>query len=201
MTGKTIIAIDAGDKISGVAIVSSGKIIIGYNEPNENVIPKIQSFLCSERPKCPFLIIEDIRPYSLQLNPQVIETCKFIGELKYRAKVELNIEYDLKSRNEVKQWVYDNHTDLCNPRIEEKIMKMHIRKERDGKKGLRNANGEMRKPSFAFVDDRIIVAAMKEQWGIPTPKPGKTSMYGLSTHSWQALALATTLLRGSTNPY
>jgi hypothetical protein len=139
----------------------------------------------------PIVVIEDVRPYSLRLSQQVIDTCKFIGELTYRLKSELKIEYSLNPRSEVKEWVFTNHAEVCLPRIEKKIWDLHHRKEKMGLKGLRNANGDLRKPSFVFVDDRIMIAAMKEYWSIPTPKPGKSGMYGLKSHSWQALALGT----------
>lgn len=101
------------------------------------------------------------------------------------------MQFELMSRSEVKQWVFNTLPEVCLPRIEKKIMTIHARKEKDGKKGLKNANGAMRSPSFVFVDDRIVLASMKDFWNIPTPKVGKPTQYGLSSHSWQALALCT----------
>lgn len=186
--GITVIGVDAGSQLSGIAIVHSGIIIIGQNVNNENVINEILKY---RKPEKTIVVIEDVRPYSLQLSSQIIETCKFIGELKYRLKTEISVEYVLRPRSEVKQWVFDNHAEVCLPRIEKKIAAIHARKEKIGEKGLKNANGEMRKPSFAFVDDRIIITAMKEYWNIPTAKVGKPTIYGLKDHSWQALALIT----------
>ena len=58
-------------------------------------------------------------------------------------------------------------------------------------KGLINADGEMRKPSFNWVDDSIVKAALKSIYNIPTPKPGKPNLYGITkdSHGWQALAV------------
>ena len=50
----------------------------------------------------------------------------------------------------------------------------------------------MREPSFNYVDDRIVSAAMKELFNIKTPKPGKKTEHGLlrNSHAWQALSVA-----------
>lgn len=52
-------------------------------------------------------------------------------------------------------------------------------------------DGRRRKPSFIYVDDRVVEKAVKMWWGIKKPKVGQTSPFGLKTHSWQGLALAT----------
>jgi hypothetical protein len=65
-------------------------------------------------------------------------------------------------------------------------------KKKIQKKGyISAATGEDRKPSFVFVDDKIMTESMKVLYGIELPKAGKGYEYGLKTHSWQALALAT----------
>ena len=49
----------------------------------------------------------------------------------------------------------------------------------------------MREPSFNYVDDRIVCAAMKELFSIEQ-KPGFKNSYGLTkdSHAWQALSVA-----------
>lgn len=137
--------------------------------------------------KC-HVVIEDIRPYSGKLSMQTINTCKFIGELTYRLRNELQASYSLVSRSEVRQWVFLTHTELCVGRINQKIAYLDDYGERTNRKRYRNKNGELRKASFHYVDDRVIIAAMKKHWEIPTPKPGKPNVYGFASHSWQALA-------------
>jgi hypothetical protein len=46
-------------------------------------------------------------------------------------------------------------------------------------------------PGFIYVEDRIIANAMRKHWGIVTVLGGKKkAAFGLKTHSWQALGLA-----------
>jgi hypothetical protein len=71
---------------------------------------------------------------------------------------------------------------VCLPIIEKKILKKGF---------ITAATGEPRKPSFVFVDDKIVTDCMKHLYKIPLPKSGKGYQYGLQTHSWQALAVAT----------
>lgn len=124
------------------------------------------------------VLVEDIRPYGLKLSPQIIETCKFLGELRYRlSRAKINVQWI--ARNTVKKWVFDTFPEVCIPRIQAKI----------AKKGAKNRDGGDRQPSFVWVDDRIVIAAMKECWGIETPKPGRTNRYGLKAHAWQSLCL------------
>ena len=140
------------------------------------------------------VVIEDIFPYSLRLTPAVIETCKLIGELTYRFGKARNVStVSLVARNTIKNWVFNTVPDECIGRINKKILLKHNRNIRDSKKGLIKKDGEMRQPSFQWVDDRIVIAAMKVIHGIPTPKPGKRNIHGLSStsHGWQAMAVAT----------
>jgi hypothetical protein len=85
--------------------------------------------------------------------------------------------------------VFDTHGELCVERINKKIVALDDYGERKDRKRYRNKDGELRKASFHYVDDRIVIAAMKKHWNIPTPKPGKSNALGFSSHSWQALAV------------
>lgn len=137
------------------------------------------------------VLVEDIRPYGLKLSPQIIETCKFLGELRYRlSRAKINVQWI--PRNTVKKWIFDTFPAVVLPLVGKKI-----------KKGLFSAcnvltkeeiivqgNGKQpRKSSFIWVDDRMVISAMKVMWNIETPKPGKTNKYGIKAHAWQALAL------------
>lgn len=186
-----VIGIDVGSSISGVCVLDCGQIVIGFNCENDNLIGRIMEYT---KKRDTIVLIEDIRPYDNKLSLQVIDTCKFIGELVYRLKVELSLPYRLIPRSYVKKWIFDAFTLICNDRIKKKILYRHESNIKKGKKGLINKDGEMRKPSFIWVDDRIIVACMKDYWQIPTPKPGKKSLFGLKDHSWQALALNTSFI-------
>ena len=57
------------------------------------------------------------------------------------------------------------------------------------KRNAKNNDGKHRKPSFVYVDDSMVLKAMKECWKIETPPPGRGYEYGLKTHTWQALGL------------
>ena len=110
---------------------------------------------------------------------------KFIGVMEYRLKLA-GIAYKLVKRWEVKRWAYSTYPDICIPRAEDKIRRID----------QRTKSGEYRRPSFAYVDDRAMVAVMKEYWKLPTPKPGKSHGHGLTStsHAWQALAAGTTFI-------
>lgn len=88
------------------------------------------------------------------------------------------------ARNEVKSFVFNNYKSVAIPAIEKKIIK----------KGKVNKDGKLLKPSFQYVDDRIVKRAMKEHWNIPTPKPGKSDPRGIKEHVWQALGAVTCFL-------
>jgi hypothetical protein len=109
-----------------------------------------------------------------------VETCKFIGELVYRLRNEAGATVELLTRNEVKKWVFDRFPEVCVARIQQKIVK----------RGHKVASGEYRSPSFVYVDDKMVMEAMKVLYGISLPPPGKSYMYGLKDHSWQALGAA-----------
>jgi hypothetical protein len=187
---KTIISIDPGDVVSGVTIIKMGCISVSGNLVN----PEMMKFIKNNTTGIPndqiVAVIEDIRPYAAKLTMQIIETCKYIGELRYRLN-EANIASEWPPRSVIKKWIFDSFPAICIPRIEAKILYQDGRNVKLGKKGLRTKDGELRKPSFHYVDDRIVIAAMKERWDIETPKPGKTNRYKISAHGWQALAVGT----------
>jgi hypothetical protein len=172
-----IIGIDPGESC-GMVVLDGGQITSVLNIMFDNVGDKITKFLI--HPNC-IVVVEDIRPYSLRLTPQVIWTCKFIGELTYRLKAEAGANVEMMVRNEVKKWCFDTFPDICIPIIEKKILK----------KGYGNKEtGEPRKPSFVFVDDKIVTDCMKVMYKIQKPKSGFGYIHGLKDHSWQALAIA-----------
>ena len=74
--------------------------------------------------------------------------------------------------------VFDTFPDVVMPLVEKKVAKKYV----------------YRKPSFVFVDDKIVTEAMKYHFGIKLPEPGKGYQYGLKEHSWQALAAAAYLM-------
>lgn len=145
---------------------------------SEKVWSNIQYFLLHQELT---VVIEDIRPYSLRLTPQVIETCKWIGEAVFRLKSGSNAIVELIVRSEVKKWCFDTFPDVCLPLIEKKILK---------KGYINRETGAPRKPSFIFVDDKIVTECMKVNYKIPMPKSGFGYQFGLKEHSWQALAIA-----------
>jgi len=107
----------------------------------------------------------------------------------------------------VRKWVFDAFPDVCMPAIDKRIAYLDEygkRKNEELRVGGKKQkyrryitkSGELRKASFHYVDDRIIIAAMKKLWNIPEPKPFKSNIYGLKEDSWQALALASYYLYG-----
>lgn len=185
---KIIWGIDPGSAVCGVCELRSGFIGTCFEcEPKEVYNRIMRLSMASEI----IVAIEDIFPYSLRLTPAVIETCKLIGELTYRFGKARNVStVSLVARNTIKNWVFNTVPDECIGRINKKILLKHNRNIRDSKKGLIKKDSEMRQPSFQWVDDRIVIAAMKSIHNIPTPKPGKPNIYGLksTSHAWQALA-------------
>lgn len=172
-----IIGIDPGETC-GMVILDDGQITSVFNIMSEKVWTNIQFFLLNQTVT---VVIEDIRPYSLRLTPQVIETCKWIGEAVFRLKSGSNAIVKLIVRNEVKKWCFDTFPEVCVPFIEKKILKKGF---------IHKETGAPRKPSFVFVDDKIVTECMKVRYKIPKPKSGYGYQFGLKEHSWQALAIA-----------
>ena len=191
-TNEIVVAVDPGDKESGLIVLQYGEIVKAGNYANDLLF----NIMLECETKVPLLVlIEDIAPYAVDLRQSTIDTIKCIGMLEYRLKTA-KIDYQLVPRWRVKEWVFNSFPEIAIPRIEEKIKrngaweacdiktKEEIRVTRSGERW------RSRKASNIFVDDRIVVACMKKHWEIPTPKPGQLSKYGLGTHSWQALAVA-----------
>ena len=186
---KTIFSIDVGSEVSGVAVITTNSIEYAGIVENSLIIDKVREFLDNG---AFIVLIEDIRPFKTGLAMQTIETAKLIGELKYRLRIELQADYLLIPRFDVKKWVFNWFHIQASELISKKIEYLDLQGERLGRKRYRNKKtGEFYKPTLHYVDDRIVIAAMKEYWGIKTPKPGKSNEFGLKSHSWQALALAT----------
>jgi hypothetical protein len=192
-----VISIDPGSKRSGLSIImlNSDPLfklqIAGFNVDNELIVDEINKHYVKYKST---VVIEDIRPYGLKMSNDVINTCKWIGELNYRLITTFQAPVEYVTRGAVKKWVYEQFTGLCNDRINKKIAYLDDYGDRKGKKRYRTKEGLLKKPSFHWVDDRIVIAAMKELWKIPTPTPGRKNIYGLSEHSWQALAAGSCFL-------
>lgn len=184
-----IIGIDPG-KTCGMVVLDEGKITSVFNIMSEQIYEKVANYIIY--PYCT-VVVEVIRPYSLRLTPQVIDTCEFIGELKFRLKTWAGANVETVARNQVKKWCFDTFPDVAVPIIQKKILKKgYVNKE----------TGEPRKPSFVWVDDRIVTNCMKVKYKIPDVKPGFGYQHGLKEHSFQALAIGAYFesLRGETLP-
>jgi len=178
--------VDPGSAVCGACCLLDGEVIAAFEEPPETLFDRIVS---ASGGNIVGVVIEDMSAYSKPLSNDVIDTCKFIGELAYRLRQVGNVsEVRLIARSTVKNRLFAAAPDVCIPRIERKMAALHARKLSKGEKGLIKKDGSMRTASFHYVDDRIVIAAVKELLKIPTPKPGKPNKYGLKAHSWQALA-------------
>lgn len=192
-----VISVDPGEKVSGLSIIMLNreslfkKQLIGFNIDNASLVSKITEYYVKYN--C-FVVIEDIRPYRQQLTLQLVATCKFIGELNYRLINELKTEIQYITRGQVKKWIFGQFNDVSVEKINKRIAYLDGYGEKRGGKRYRNKDGGIRMASFHWVDDRVVISAMKELWNIPTPKPGKSNMYGFSSHSWQALAVGSCFL-------
>lgn len=194
MQEKRIIGIDPGSSICGVVVMDDNQIRAAFQCSPAILLGKVTEF--SIHPNLT-IIIEDIRPYSLQLTPHVIDTCKVIGVLEFVLKNHCGFDVKLMPRSSVKKWIFDNFQELSVEEIRKKnSKKMYescclktreiISTNTDGKTA--------RKENFTQIDDRIVIKAMKVFFGFPEPKKGYGYPFGLKEHSWQALALACTFL-------
>lgn len=179
----TLIAIDSGSSQSGVVVVKGLKIAYAANIPNAEVLKLVKA--TKKEDGGLVVLVEDIKPYSVSLTQSTIDTCKFIGRVCFFMEAG-RVKYELITRHQVKKWVYDQFPTIVLERVCKKI----------AYKNKRNNDGKLRKPSYVYVDDRIVIAAMKDLWKIPTPKPGKKNILGLSDHSWQALGVMSYFLYG-----
>jgi len=127
----------------------------------------------------------------------VIDTCKVIGEMIYRLKTEAGMRVEMVSRYDVKKWVFDSFLETVTPLIEKKIRAKAFPCSLIETKELFYVDvygRKERKPSFVYVDDKIVTEAMKVYYGITKPSAGRGFEFGLKSHGWQALAVATTYL-------
>jgi hypothetical protein len=189
---KRIIGVDPGSDSCGVTILDEGKISMAVNA----TIPEFWDIASKNANNDNVIfVIEDIKPYSVQLMPQIISTCKFIGEAVYRLKYLMGAKVQLITRYEVKKWVFDSFKSVCEPLVDKKILKKAFRSCDISTKEevLMSSDGSRwkgRKASFVYVDDKIVMQAMKHLYNIPMPPPGSGYEYGLKDDSWQALAVA-----------
>lgn len=197
MNGR-IIGIDPGSESSGMVVLDNYSIRVAFNLSND---VQLYDKICNYSLNCNLtIVIEDIKPYSLRLTPDVINTCKFIGELVYRLKTACGMNVVLVSRYEVKKWCFDTFPEVCTPIIDKKIeKKMFDACDVITRELIRvdSAGKSKRKSSFIHVDDKVVTECMKHLYKIPLPKTGKGYQHGLQTHSWQALAVATYFLYSS----
>jgi hypothetical protein len=96
---------------------------------------------------------------------------------------------EMVSRFQVKKWCFDSFPDVCLPLIDAKIAKGVLKG-----KYINKSTGENRPASFHFVDDRIVRQSMTKLWKLEAGKQGRKSPFGLKSHSFQALAVASFLL-------
>lgn len=182
-----IIGIDPGNVVSGLCMIEDGKVVYANVFENNKLVDWMYDEVAESSVQ---IAIEDIVPYTGKMKPQTIDTCKWIGELTYRLKINGFKNIKFIPRSNVRNWIYKTVPDICTPKVIKRMIALDKIRVKQGLRGLRNASGELRKPSFHYVDDRIVIAAVKELYNIPTPKPGKVNIYGLKDHSWQALATA-----------
>lgn len=179
-----ILSIDPGSETFGVVTIVNNLITSCRNLTTLDNWAIVDHLVTEASDGQTSVVIEDIAPYSLKLGLSTINTIKYIGQLEYALK-KAGIAYALIPRWKVKEWVFNRYNEIVVPHIEKKIAKAGL---------ISKKTGEPRKPSFQFVDDRLVIKAMKEHWCIETPKPGKSNRFGINKHAWQALGLATTYL-------
>lgn len=186
---KYTCGLDPGNSVCGVCLLhTDGRILKGFEEKPASVYDRIIEEI---GPKNSFdIAIEGINPYSLTGN-DAIETAYIIGELRHRFKSNpMARKVQIIPRSTVRKWIFDTATADTLDRVRQRMEYLDRMRLKKGLTGLRRKDGAMREPSFVFVDDRTVIAALKGLMSIPTPKPGKSNIYGLRDHSWQALATA-----------
>lgn len=189
-----IIGIDPGSSICGIVVLDDRRIVHSANIRKDELFSKLTVFIAHRSVS---VVIEDLKPYSLRLTPQVIDTAKFIGEAVYRLKIGCSLNVELISRYEVKKWVFDSFKDVVSGDIDKKIAKkcFPVCNIESREIVMVNDKGSLqRKGSFVYVDDKIVMSAMRYLYKIPTPKAGSGYQYGLKDHAWQALGVASCYL-------
>jgi hypothetical protein len=184
-----------------VAVLDNGLITAAFDTLQGDLWDKVTSFLI--HPNCT-VALEDIRPYSLPLTPQVVDVCKFIGEAGYRLRMVCGKKFQLATRGDVKKWVFDTFPEVCRPKIEAKIdKKLFDACEILTRQQVRvnEAGRPARQPSFNYVDDQIVKVAMREMYAIGRKKKGERAPFGVESHSFQALALASFVNSVNKNPH
>lgn len=177
---EVLVGIDPGAECSGVAWIVPGCMPEGANLTNGEVFSFIKGL--GDLPGVR-VVIEDLRAYQGVMRGAVINTAKWCGQWEFRLERAGFVSgVHLVARNTVKAWAFDKWPLICHPRIEGKIGRL-------GPIVVQGKGDRLRKVSFHYVDDRIVIACMKECYGIPTPLPGKSNGLGLVGHAWQALAV------------
>lgn len=174
-----ILGIDPGNKSSGIVILVEGVIQKGDNLENEKMFSLIDEYTLFSKDISLTVVYEDIRPFTSRFNMDTIDTIKVIGRLEYVLN-QRRVSFKAVTRNEVKSYVFKEYNNIAYPIIEGKVAKS-VNKKKDGSD---------RKPSFVYVDDRIVEKAMKLHWGINVVN-GKRHPSGIRKHAWQALGAVT----------
>lgn len=180
---KIILGIDPGSESSGIVtfdLIDKWKLTSGSNEKNSDLFLLIDKYTLIDSDVRLFVVYEDIRPFTSRFTMDTINTCKVIGMLEYVLN-QRRVPFKSITRNEVKNFVFNKYPDVVIPQIVKKIEK----------KGGVSKAGKPLKPSFQYVDDRIVHSAMKVEYGMDNQKRGKPNIYGIKTHAWQALGAAT----------
>jgi hypothetical protein len=181
MEKEIILGIDPGSASSGIVILKNRKIKKGDNIKNEDLFTLLDEYtLLNERTNELMVVYEDIRPYACQMNMYTIQTIKMIGRLEYVLN-QRRVSSCGVARNKVKDFLYKRYENILAPDVSKVILK----------RGKAKKDGKPPAPSFHYVNDRMVAKTMKMYWDIPTPKPGRKSLYDLSDHSWQALGAVT----------
>jgi hypothetical protein len=185
-----IFSLDLGSLQSGYVIWCDGKLEKGGVEANEAIFGMIDRWTMFMDEVRLLVLYEDIRPYTVRFNMDVINTIKVIGRLEY-VLTGRNVRHLAVTRYEVKRYVFDTFGDALWDKLVVKVARKQKAKERLALKSGEAVSEDKkpRKPSFHYVDDRIVINAMYIRWQQKKPKPGKTNPIGLRSHAWQALGV------------
>lgn len=189
-----MIGLDVGSKNSGVVVIDDNGIREGYNIENKFVFAFIRTE--AESSEKVIVIIEDIKPYRMQITNGIIQTIKFLGEMEYRLN-QAAIAFKLVARWEVKKWVYNKYTRIVDKEIKKNIIRFEALEKKKAEEANKDYEPKNRTPTFVYVDDRIVIKAMRLFWKIENVKGwGKKGKFNLKDHSWQALGVCTAFMAG-----